>query len=123
MSIAPVRAEAQPLESATTMVALLRDLIHETTGQFFDDDRLPQLMDKLKPLVQARGFRSVLDYYYLLKYDDAAAAEWGRVLDALAVPETYFWREIDQIKALVDVVVPLQVKALGGQPLRIWSVP
>ena len=123
MSIAPVRAEAQPLESATNMVALLRDLVHETTGQFFDDSRLPQLMDKLKPLVLARGFRSVLDYYYLLKYDADAAGEWGHVLDALAVPETYFWREIDQIKALVDVVVPLQVKALAGKPLRIWSVP
>jgi chemotaxis protein methyltransferase CheR len=44
-------------------------------------------------------------------------------MDALAIPETYFWREIDQIRALVDVVVPTLVRSLNGMPLRIWSVP
>jgi chemotaxis protein methyltransferase CheR len=123
VSVVPARVETDLVESSAAMVALLRDLIHETTGQFFDDTRLGQLMDKLKPLVLGRGFRSALDYYYLLKYDAEATEEWARVLDVLAVPETYFWREIDQITALVDVVVPEQVRMLGGQPLRIWSVP
>ena len=123
MSSVRLQSEAEGIESSTAIVALLRDLVHETTGQFFDDSRLGQLMDKLKPLVLARGFRSALDYYYLLKYDADAAQEWPHVLDALAVPETYFWREIDQIQALVDVVVPAQVEALAGRPLRIWSVP
>jgi chemotaxis protein methyltransferase CheR len=123
VSIVRLQSDGEAIESATAIVALLRDLVHETTGQFFDDSRLGQLMDKLKPLVLARGFRSALDYYYLLKYDAEAAPEWDRVLDALAVPETYFWREIDQIQALVDVVVPEQVKARAGGPLRIWSVP
>ena len=27
-------------------------------------------------------------------------------MDALAVQETYFWREIDQLRAVVDYVVP-----------------
>ena len=27
-------------------------------------------------------------------------------MDALAVQETYFWREIDQVRAVVDDVVP-----------------
>jgi chemotaxis protein methyltransferase CheR len=123
VSIVRLHAEAEGVDGTTAIVALLRDLVHETTGQFFDDSRLGQLMDKLKPLVLARGFRSALDYYYLLKYDTDAADEWARVLDALAVPETYFWREIDQIQALVNVVVPEQVKALDGRPLRIWSMP
>jgi chemotaxis protein methyltransferase CheR len=123
VSVVPARVETDRLESSGAMVTLLRDLIHDTTGQFFDDTRLGHLMDKLRPLVLGRGFRSALDYYYLLKYDADAAEEWARVLDVLAVPETYFWREIDQIAALVDVVVPEQVRALDGQPLRIWSVP
>jgi chemotaxis protein methyltransferase CheR len=123
VSVVRVQVDAKGIDAATAIVPLLRDLVHETTGQFFDDSRLGQLMDKLKPLVLARGFRSALDYYYLLKYDADAAEEWGHVLDALAVPETYFWREIDQIQALVDVVVTALVKALAGQPLRIWSIP
>jgi chemotaxis protein methyltransferase CheR len=102
---------------------LLRDLVHERSGVFFEQARCDVLAERLAPLVIERGFESFLDYYYLLKYDQSAASEWLRVMDALAVPETYFWREIDQIRAVVEVVVPALVKSLAGRPLRIWSVP
>jgi chemotaxis protein methyltransferase CheR len=112
------------LDARPTVVALVRDLVHETTGLYYPDDRASQLVERLSPLVLEHGFPSFLDYYYLLKYDSAAAAqEWGRVFDALAVPETYFWREIDQLRAIVSVVVPRCVQALGDRPLRIWSIP
>jgi chemotaxis protein methyltransferase CheR len=102
---------------------LLRDLVHERSGIFYETARCDVLGERLAPLVIERGFESFLDYYYLLKYDESSTAEWLRVMDALAVPETYFWREIDQIRALVDVVVPALVNTLQGTPLRIWSVP
>lgn len=112
------------LDRPSPSVALLRDLIHERTGLFYADERLNQLVDRLTPLVTDRGFPSFLDYYYLLKYDaEAAPGEWRAIFDALAVPETYFWREIDQVRAVVDVVVPRCVAALGGRPLRISSIP
>jgi chemotaxis protein methyltransferase CheR len=63
-----------------------------------------------------------MDYYYLLKYGNDAD-EWRRVMDALSVRETYFWREIDQLRAVVDVIVPDLVAASPGLPLRIWSIP
>jgi chemotaxis protein methyltransferase CheR len=85
---------------------LLRELIHERTGLIYDDDKRDLLADKLAPMVLERGFQSALDYYYLLKYDPEADVEWRRVMNVLSVPETYFWREIDQIQALVDIVVP-----------------
>jgi chemotaxis protein methyltransferase CheR len=100
---------------------LLRDLIHERTGMFFDNGRADLLTDKLAPLVIERGFSSLLDYYYLLKYDEAAADEWQRVMDTISVGETYFWREMDQIHALVDVVLPRWRESYGGRPFRIWS--
>jgi chemotaxis protein methyltransferase CheR len=118
------QADVEGIDARPPLVALLRDLVHETTGLYYPDDRGVQLVERLAPLVLERGFPSLLDYYYLLKYDAAAAPqEWGRVFDALAVPETYFWREIDQLRALASVVVPRCVAALGGRPLRIWSIP
>jgi len=39
------------------------------------------------------------------------------------VQETYFWREIDQLRAVVTCIVPQLVEALNGEPLRIWSIP
>jgi chemotaxis protein methyltransferase CheR len=101
--------------------ALLRDLIHERTGLFYENGKCDLLTDKLSPLVVERGFNSFLDYYYLLKYDAGAEAEWGRVMDALSVQETYFGREADQVRALVDVLVPQYFSAPRVAPLRIWS--
>ena len=99
---------------------ILRDLVQERTGMVFNDDK-GHLLDKLTPLVIERGFQSFLDYYYLLKYDDKADDEWRRVLDAIAVQETFFWREMDQIRALVDILVPQWVERHKGEPLQIWS--
>jgi chemotaxis protein methyltransferase CheR len=100
---------------------LLRDLIHERTGLFFDNGKGDILTDKLSPLVIERGFTSLLDYYYLLKYDETAQDEWLNVMNALSVPETYFWREMDQVRALVETVVPQWFAAYDAVPLRIWS--
>ncbi|HEX8186811.1 MAG TPA: protein-glutamate O-methyltransferase CheR [Pyrinomonadaceae bacterium] len=100
---------------------LLRDLIHERTGLFFDNGKGDILTDKLAPLVVERGFTSLLDYYYLLKYDEAAQDEWLSVMNALSVPETYFWREMDQVRALVEWVVPRWFATPGAGPLKIWS--
>jgi chemotaxis protein methyltransferase CheR len=103
---------------------LLRDLIHERTGLFFDNGRYDTLFDRMAPLVIGRGLRSFLDFYYLLKYDDGSAAdEWHNVMDALAVNETYFWREIDQMQALASQVMPELARGAPGRPVRIWSVP
>lgn len=98
---------------------LLRDLLHDRTGIYFEPDRLDLLLDKLGDRVRERGLQSYLDYYYLLKYE-AEEAEWRRVMDALSVQETYFWRELSQIQALVDVLVPRWF-ATRREPLRIWS--
>jgi len=100
---------------------LVRDLVQEHTGMLFDKDKTDLLLDKLSPLVIDRGFHSFLDYYYLLKYDGHADQEWRRVMDALSVQETFFWREMDQIRSLVDVLIPEWAERRNGKTLRIWS--
>ena len=103
---------------------LLRDLIHERTGLFYDNGRYDALSGRIAPLVIERGFRSFLDFYYLLRYDEReSAAEWRKVVDALSVQETYFWREIDQVRGLAARLMPELVKRYPYGPVRIWSVP
>lgn len=104
----------------TGIPELLRDLLHERTGVFFETSRLDLLLDKLSERVRAHGQRSFLEYFYLLKYEAGGAAEWLRVMDALSVPETYFWREAAQIEALTRLLAP-QWFERSAQPLRIWS--
>jgi chemotaxis protein methyltransferase CheR len=118
-----MRFDADSLGISIASARLLRDAIHDRLGLYYDEARLDQLADRLAPLAVQRGFGSLLDYYYLLKYDEQAADEWPRVMDALAVSETYFWREIDQVHAIADVVLPRLVEAARGAPVQIWSVP
>ena len=101
---------------------LLRDLVHVHTGLFYGEERLMFLQDRLCGRALECGFDSLLDYYYLLKYDDAAEQEWMHAIDALAVQETYFWRESDQLRALTDGILPLLAARRAG-PIRIWSLP
>jgi chemotaxis protein methyltransferase CheR len=97
---------------------LLRDLIHDRTGIFFEDTRLELLLDKLEPLAQLRQCSSFLEYYYALKDNDQG--EWDRAWEALSVQETYFWREMSQINALVEKIIPAWFQK-SSQPFRIWS--
>lgn len=101
-------------------VALLRDLIESRMGINYDIGGEEILKEKLLSCSLDGGFDSLLDYYYFLKYDDSPDA-WKRLMDSLTVPETYFWREMDQIRALVDVLVPAYFAHSQPQPLRIWS--
>jgi chemotaxis protein methyltransferase CheR len=101
--------------------ALLRDLVHEQTGLYFEDDKNNVFFEKLSPLVAERSFDSFLDYYYFLKYDPASKDEWRKVFDSLTVQESFFWRELDQIRALVDRIVPQYFSAHPYHTLNIWS--
>jgi chemotaxis protein methyltransferase CheR len=114
-------SRSQNLALPEGTAALIRNLINERTGMFFDNGKSDLLIDKLSPLVIERGFSSYLDYYYLLKYDAASRAEWQNVMNALSVQETYFWREIDQMRALVQTLVPQWHARNTGSTLRIWS--
>jgi chemotaxis protein methyltransferase CheR len=113
--------QTAPLPAPEPVPRLLRDLVHERTGVYFDDERLPGLLEKLGGRAVARGCHSYLDYYYILKYDEGSGEEWRRVQDAFSVQETYFWRESDQLRALVDRLVPEWFADGRRTPLRIWS--
>ena len=132
-SILAMRFFPQPLQLSDSVFIILRDLIHERAGLYYDHDKREILADKLTPRVIECGLNSFLDYYYLLKYDAIATAEWKSALDVLSVPETFFWRESDALTALVEILLPqylLQRRetfSSGGsylfsdRPLRIWS--
>ena len=113
------RSQNLVLPEGTT--ALIQNLVNERTGMFFDNGKSELLLDKLSPLVIDRGFGSYLDYYYLLKYDASATAEWQNVMNALSVQETYFWREMDPVRALVQTLLPQWLDRNSGSTLRIWS--
>ena len=104
-----------------TVTGLLRDLVLERTGIHIDENTSDLFIEKLSGLIADRGFTSLLDYYYLLKYDAEASVEWPKVIDTITVRETFFWREFDQIRLLVASILPRHFKNHAMSPFRIWS--
>jgi chemotaxis protein methyltransferase CheR len=114
----PLDVASKALRVPEGIPGLLRDLIHDRTGIFFEDSRMDLLLAKLEPLARERGCASFLDYYYALKDNDRG--EWDRAWEALSVQETYFFREVAQVNTLIDKIIPewFQKTSL---PFRIWS--
>jgi chemotaxis protein methyltransferase CheR len=116
----PIASDARPLSVPEGVPVLLRDLVHDRTGLYFEAERLDMLLEKLRERALFHQCQSYLDYYYILKYEERGPEEWLRVMDAFSVQETYFWRESSQIDALVKFVIPQWFKE-HSVPLRIWS--
>lgn len=115
-----MRFYSENLGLTESAFAILRDLIHEKTGIFFSNDKKDILSDKLSSRVIELGYNSFIDYYYLLKYDENAQDEWKVLLNLITVNETYFWREFDQVNALISTIIPAYVARNPGKPVRIW---
>jgi chemotaxis protein methyltransferase CheR len=110
-----------PPELSETTFLLLRELIQERLGWYLEEEKRALLAGKLLPLVLASGQHSFLGYYFLLKNEANADAEWLRVINHLAIQETYFWREFEQVQAVAKVLVPQFFSSRRSPPLRIWS--
>jgi chemotaxis protein methyltransferase CheR len=101
------------------LFAILSALVEERLGIHYDAADLEAFSDKIGARALEAGFDSALDYYYFLRYDAAAAAELGALADALVVGETYFFRELDALRAGVAQVLGPAVAARGSA--RVWS--
>jgi chemotaxis protein methyltransferase CheR len=110
-------ARALPLSGA--VFTILSGLIEERLGLFFAAEDSDVLADKISPRAIERGFDSLLDYYYYLRYDAGAAEEFERLAEALVVNETYIGRELDQLSALTNILLPRLLSERSS--LRIWS--
>ena len=108
--------EPENLGLSPTGLPLLRDLIHERTGLFYDNGRYDTLSDRLAPLVLERGFRSFLDFYYLLKYDEREAA--GRMAPrhgrAVGAGDVLLARDRSDSRRWRASVLPALVRATPG---------
>jgi len=114
-------SSADVLGFAEPTFVLLRDLVAQRTGVYFADDKRDLLADKIADLLAAQGMASYLDYYYLLRYDADAERHWRALVDRLAVPETYFWRQPEHSLAVARVLAPRHFARRPRAPFRIWS--
>jgi chemotaxis protein methyltransferase CheR len=103
---------------------LLRDLIHEKFGLYFDENQRHSLRARLQNRLASRGLRSFEDYFHELRFGPDRAEELQSMVSHLTNNETYFYRELPQLKVFADHMLP-QIKErkarAGERTLRILS--
>lgn len=103
---------------------LIRDLIYNHCGLFFDQDSKYLLEKRLNRRLNHHSLTGFKDYYHFLKYNRDKDQELSDIMDVLTTNETYFFREAFQLKAFTDEIVPEVIAAKekkGERSLRIWS--
>ena len=101
---------------------LIRDLIYNHCGLFFDDDSKYLLDRRLSQRVTLHNLSGFREYYQFLKYDRRKEEEVADIMDLLTTNETYFFREAFQLRAFTDEIIPELMKSKQRErTLRIWS--
>jgi chemotaxis protein methyltransferase CheR len=85
---------------------LLRELIHEQFGLFFDDNQRGSLRSRLAGRVASLGLASFEDYYHYLRFGPQHVEERARMASHLTNNETYFYRENPQLQVFAESVLP-----------------
>ncbi|MBI3072741.1 MAG: protein-glutamate O-methyltransferase CheR [Deltaproteobacteria bacterium] len=101
---------------------LIRNTLYAQTGLTFRDDQRAYVERRLLTRVRALGLTGFRAYHLRLLTDTARENEFQEAVEALTNHETYFFREITQLRALIDDVLPRLPKAGMRQgPVRILS--
>ncbi len=114
-------AGTAPDAIAKTGLPLLESLISERLGLRLKPEKRDYLARKLAPLAREQGAASFLAYCRFLQREPTEGAAWQRVVEALVVRESRFWREMGPILALAQEVVPMLLRQRRGRPVRLWS--
>jgi chemotaxis protein methyltransferase CheR len=78
-------------------------------------------MRRLERRLLLLAMNSFHEYYYYLKYNQNNNDEFRKLMDAITIKETYFFREVDQIKTLVNELIPQIRQERPDEPIKIWS--
>ena len=101
----------------------LRDFIYNICGMYFHTTKKYFLESRLTRRMEATGTKTYQDYYLLLK-SPRGSEELKFLMDEITTNETYFFRNVPQLAALENKLLPELVEAknkMGFRKLRIWS--
>ena len=103
----------------------IRDYILQKTGIYFQDNKLYLLQSRLMPRLGELGLYSYEDYYSLLTAS-GHPEEFQKMVSAITINETYFFRSSAQFNLIESSILPQLIKQKQEQnaanpKIRLWS--
>lgn len=97
-------------------------LLLERCGMYFSESRQAELASGVKQAFAASMCTNLDDYYRLLLDPKAGAVDMDRLINAVTVSETHFFRNQPQFDALYHHVLPELIRRRQSmRTMRIWS--
>ena len=99
----------------------IRDLIHTKTGIYIPDEKIYLLKKRVEKRLAERSIKSVEEYVKLLRYFDRGGEEFAKLINDVAVNETYFFREFPQLQIFAEYCLPEYVERTKTKFVKILS--
>lgn len=102
----------------------LRDYIYELCGIYFRLEKKYLIESKILSRMKKLNLKNAGDYIYYLKYSQDREAEINLLYDYITINETSFFRNLPQIKAFQDEILPHIISEnskIGRKSIKIWS--
>lgn len=110
------------LQMQDTDLVRFGHIIEKRFGLHFPKKRRDELERGLRQAFAASTCQDLDEYYHLLQDPRAGGLELDRLINALTVGETYFFRDAGQFDALYNHVLPQIVERRRPvRTLRLWS--
>jgi chemotaxis protein methyltransferase CheR len=101
---------------------LLRQFVNDNSGIMLSNEAMITVERKLAERVVALGLPGFREYYQYLRSHPQRKLEIERAIDLVTTNETYFFRELTQLRAFEhEVLVQLKESARSRRRLAIWS--
>lgn len=98
----------------------LRDFIYEKCGIFIPDTKKYLLENRLVKIIQDRGLKGFDEYLFFVT-NGCCDHELARLFDSITTNETFFFREPQQLDALINEVAGRVAEQNKTKIIKIWS--
>ena|ERR1039457_3645040 len=124
MTIEPFQEKVMSMKMSDNEFEILRDFIYSVCGIYFHASKKYFLESRVLRRMGKTGSSSATDYLKLLKSSPAGKEEMKSLFDEVTTNETCFFRNLPQLTALEQQLLPQIVESklkMGFRKLRIWS--
>jgi len=100
---------------------ILADLVRARCGIDFTESNRYLLESRVRHRIAELRLADPRAYLHRLRYGPGPDAEFESLIDRVTNPETYFFREPEQLAAFSEDLAGEWEAAAGSGPLRLWS--
>lgn len=117
----PVNTGAAAARLDPVAFRMLCDRVRDYCGLQLGPESRARVSRRVAERMDCLGESSVAAYSYTLREGPESKRELACLVDALTAKDSFFLRESDALRALMEDVIPQRLRVAEGGPVRVWS--